>query len=147
MAAIFGLRIHIVRVAPDWREITIRMKLSLRNRNYVGTHFGGGLFAMTDPFFMLMLMHVFGSGYLIWDNSANIQFLKPGRGTVHVVFRLSHEQINEVREKTAGGEKCEPTWCVNIADESSEIIAIVDKMIYIRRKPKKRQGSAKMNPC
>ena len=115
--------------------------------NYVGTHFGGDLFAMTDPFYMLMLMHVLGSDYLIWDKSANIQFLKPERGTVHVLFRLNHEQINEVREKTASGEKFEPTWRVNIVDESGEIIAIVDKMIYIRCKPKKRQGSAKMNPC
>ena len=133
----FGLRIHI---APDWREITIRMKLSLRNMNYVGTHFGGGLFAMTDPFFMLMLMHVLGSDYLLWDKSANIQFLKPGRGTVHVLFRLSHEQLNEVREKTASGEKFEPTWRVDIVDASGEIIAIVDKTIYIRRKLKKSAG-------
>lgn len=136
----FGLRIHIVRIAPDWREITIRMKLSLRNMHYVGTHFGGGLFAMTDSFFMLMLMHVLGSDYLIWDKSANIQFLKPGRGTVHVLFRLSHEQINEVREKTASGEKFEPAWRVNIGEESGEIIAIVDKTIYIRRKLKKSAG-------
>ena len=43
------------------------MKLSLRNQNYVGSHFGGGLFSMTDPFYMLMLMNVLGSEYLVWD--------------------------------------------------------------------------------
>ena len=133
----FGLRIHIVHLAPDWREITIRMKLSLRNKNYVGTHFGGGLFAMTDPFFMLMLLHVLGGDYLVWGKSANIQFLNPGRGTVHAHFRLSQEKINEVREKTAGGEKFEPTWRVDIVDASGETVAIVDKTRYIRRQQKK----------
>ena len=134
----FGLRIHILHVAPDWREIAIRMQLSLRNMNYAGTYFGGGLFAMTDPFFMPV--QVLGSDYPVRDTSGNIQFPQPGRGPVHAPFRLSHEQINEVREKTADGEKFEPTWRVDIVDASGEIIATVDKTIYIRRKPKKTAG-------
>jgi len=136
----FALRIHIVSIAPDWRDITIRMKLSLRNRNYVGSHFGGGLFAMTDPFFMLMLMNILGNDYLVWDKSANIRFLKPGRGTVLAHFRLSEAQLNEVRERTASGEKCEPTWRVDIVDAAGEIIASADKTLYIRRKQKKPAG-------
>lgn len=135
-----GLRIHIMHIAPDWREVTIRMKLSLRNKNYVGTHFGGGLFAMTDPFYMLMLMNVLGSDYLVWDKSGNIHFIEPGRGTVFAHFRLSDEQLNEVYEKTVGGEKFEPTWCVNIVDATDAVIATVNKTLYIRRKPRKAAG-------
>ena len=136
----FGLRIHITRIAPDWREISIRMKLSLFNKNYVGTHFGGGLFAMTDPFFMLMLMNILGRDYLVWDKSSNIQFVKPGRGTVHAHFKLSEAQLTEVRERTAGGEKFEPTWRIDITDGAGETIATVDKTLYIRRKQKKAAG-------
>ena len=135
-----GLRIHIVHIAPNWREVTIRMKLSLRNKNYVGTHFGGGLFAMTDPFYMLMLMNVLGSDYLVWDKSANIHFIKPGRGSVFAHFRLSDEQLNVVYEKTAAGEKYEPTWRVDIVDAAGAVIATVDKTLYIRRKPEKAAG-------
>jgi acyl-coenzyme A thioesterase PaaI-like protein len=135
-----ALRIHIMRIDPDWRHVSIRMKLSLLNKNYVGTHFGGGLFAMSDPFYMLMLMNILGRDYLVWDKSTHIQFLRPGRGTVHAHFRLSDAQLNEVREQTAGGEKFEPTWRVDIIDESGEIVAAVDKTLYIRRKPKKTAG-------
>ncbi len=136
----FGLRIHIVSIAPDWREITIRMKLSLRNRNYVGTHFGGGLFAMTDPFYMLMLMNILGGDYLVWDKSSTIRFLKPGRGAVVAHFRLSEAQLDEVRQRTATGEKFEPTWRVDIVDAAGEVVASVDKTLYIRRKQKKTVG-------
>ncbi len=136
----FGLGIHIERIAPDWKEITVRMKLSLRNRNYVGTHFGGGLFAMTDPFYMLMLMNILGGEYLVWDKASTIRFLKPGRGKVVAHFRLSEAQLDEVRLRTAGGEKFEPTWHIDIVDASGEVVASVDKTLYIRRKQKKPVG-------
>ena len=110
------------------------MKLSLRNQNYVGSHFGGGLFSMTDPFYMLMLMNVLGNEYLVWDKSANIQFVSPGRGTVFAHFTLTDENLTEIREKTAGGEKFEPTHRINVVDADDKIVAIVDKTIYIRRK-------------
>ena len=110
------------------------MKLSLRNQNYVGSHFGGGLFAMTDPFYMLMLMNVLGRDNVVWDKSANIQFVSPGRGTVFAHFTLTDERLAEIREKTAGGEKFEPTYRINVVDADDKIVAIVDKTIYIRRK-------------
>ncbi len=130
----FGMRVHIMHIAPDWREVSIRMKLSLRNKNYVGSHFGGGLFAMTDPFYMLMLMNVLGGEYVVWDKSANIQFVSPGRGTVFAHFTLTDERLAEIRAKTAGSEKFEPTYRINVVDADDKIIAIVDKTLYIRRK-------------
>ena len=110
------------------------MKLSLRNQNYVGSHFGGGLFSMTDPFYMLMLMNVLGGEYLVWDKAANIQFVSPGRGTVFAHFKLTDERLAEIREKTVNGEKFEPTYRINVVDADDNIVAIVDKTIYIRRK-------------
>ena len=130
----WGMRIHILRISPDWREVSVRMKLSLRNQNYVGSHFGGGLFSMTDPFYMLMLMNVLGGEYLVWDKAANIQFVSPGRGTVFAHFKLTDERLAEIREKTVSGEKFEPTYRINVVDADDNIVAIVDKTIYIRRK-------------
>ena len=36
--------------AEDYRHARVELRQRWYNRNYVGTHFGGSLFAMTDPF-------------------------------------------------------------------------------------------------
>ncbi len=47
----FGARIRVTRADARLREIEVEMKLSAWNRNYVGTHFGGSLYSMCDPFY------------------------------------------------------------------------------------------------
>jgi hypothetical protein len=44
-----GMGIRIVHIAPDMKAVDVEMKLRFWNANYVGTQFGGSLFAMTDP--------------------------------------------------------------------------------------------------
>jgi len=51
-----GAGVRVTKIAPDIRSIDVEMKLRFWNRNYVGTHFGGSLFSMTDPFLMLILL-------------------------------------------------------------------------------------------
>lgn len=129
-----ALRVHIERISPDWHELDVRMKLSLCNKNYVGTHFGGGLYAMVDPFYMLLLTNILGRGYVVWDKSATIEFIAPGQSTVYAKFRYSAAQIEEVRKATENGEKFEPTYEILIQAASSETIARVTKTLYIRKK-------------
>ena len=138
-----GMRIHILRIAPDWREVSVRMKLSLRNKNIVGTHFGGGLFSMTDPFFMMMMMNVLGRDYVVWDKAGTIQFIAPGGGTVFAHFALSDAELAVAREKTRHGEKFEPVYRVNVVDENGNTVAIVDKTLYIRQKANGTEQKAK----
>lgn len=133
----WGMRIHILTISDDWLHIRMRMKLSLRNKNYVGTHFGGGLFAMVDPFYMLMLSNILGRDYLVWDKSAQIEFVSPGRTTVFADFRLDEAAIAEIKAQTASGDKFEPTFPVDIVDAQGKIVARVRKTIYIRRKASK----------
>jgi hypothetical protein len=83
-----GMGIRIRRIAPDMKAVDVEMKLRFWNANYVGTHFGGSLFAMTDPFYMLMLMANLGRDYIVWDKAATIRYKKPGRGTVRAEFRI-----------------------------------------------------------
>ena len=137
-----GMRIHIEHISPDWRQVRMRMKLGWRNRNYVGTHFGGGLFTMTDPYFMIMMMHQLDNRYLVWDKSARIDFVSPGRTTVYANFRLTAEQIEEVRHKTASGGKFEPTYSVDVVDAAGTVVAHVEKTLYIRKKPEKSRTVA-----
>ncbi len=129
-----GLRIHIEHISTDWRHVRVRMKLGVRNKNFVGTHFGGGLFTMTDSFYMIMMMHVLGGDYVVWDKSATIDYVAPGRTTVYADFRLSEEQIEDVKRKTASGEKFEPTYSIDVVDTAGKVIARVEKKLYIRRK-------------
>lgn len=137
-----GMRIHIEHISPDWRHVRMRMKLGFTNKNYVGSHFGGGLFTMTDPYYMIMMMHQLDSSYLVWDKSAKIDFLAPGRTTVHADFHLSEEQIEEVRQRTAGGEKFEPIYAVDIIDAEGKVVARMEKTLYIRKKKEKPRSDA-----
>jgi hypothetical protein len=94
-----GAGILIRHIAPDMRAVDVDMKLRFWNANYVGTHFGGSLFAMTDPFYMLMLMANLGRDYIVWDKAATIRYRKPGKGTVGAELHLSDSQIDDIREK------------------------------------------------
>jgi acyl-coenzyme A thioesterase PaaI-like protein len=116
------------------RAVEVEMKLRPWNRNYVGTHYGGSLYSMTDPFYMLMLMENLGRDYIVWDKAATIRFRKPGKGTVRAEFRLSDAQLDEIRDKLATQEKYEPTFLVEVKDEAGEVVAEVQKVLHIRRK-------------
>jgi len=133
-----GAGITVKSFAEDYREAVVVLKLGRFNRNYVGTHFGGSLYAMTDPFFMIMLLHNLGSDYLVWDKSGSIEYVAPGRGTVEAHFRLTEERIAEIKAQAAAGEKVFPEFEVDVKDAAGEIVARVRKILYVRLKAKKR---------
>jgi hypothetical protein len=119
---------------PDMRAVDVEMRLTRWNRNYVGTHYGGSLYSMADPFYMLMLMENLGREYIVWDKAATIRFKKPGKGTVRAEFRLSEKQIEDIREKLKSETKVEPTFLVEIKDAHGTVIAEVEKLLYVRKK-------------
>ena len=129
-----GAGIRVKHIAPDYREIVVSLKLRWYNRNYVGTHFGGSLAAMTDPFYMLMLIHILGKEYIVWDKTSTIDFIAPGRGTVTARFTLDDDQIAEIERETANGDPYYPEFSVDIVNESGEAIAKVTKRLYVRKK-------------
>lgn len=128
-----GAGIHVLSIAPDYRRISVRLRLGLFNRNYFGTQYGGSLFSMTDPFYALMLLHNLPHGYHVWDKAAAIRFRTPGRGHVYAHFTLSDAQIAEVLAATAAGAKYEPTWSVDVVDAAGNVVASVEKTLHIRR--------------
>jgi hypothetical protein len=130
----FGMGIRINHIAPDMKAVDVEMRLHFWNANYVGTHFGGSLFAMTDPFYMLMLMANLGRDYIVWDKAATIRYRKPGRGTVRAAFRLSDSQIDDIREKLKTLPKYEPVFSVEVKDEAGVVIAEVEKVLHVRKK-------------
>src|SRR5580698_2970650 len=129
-----GAGIRITHIASDMKSVDVEMKLRFWNANYVGTHFGGSLFAMTDAFYMLMLMANLGREYIVWDKAASIRYKKPGRGTVRAEFRLADSQIDDIREKLKTLPKYEPVFTVEVKDEADVLIAEVQKVLHIRNK-------------
>ena len=135
-APFLGAGIRVKRLAPDWKEIDVEMKLRWWNANYVGTQYGGSLYSMTDPFFMLMLIENLGKDYIVWDKSASIRFKKPGRGTVTASFRLSEPQVREIKQalNSPENEKIERVFTVEVKDESGSVVAQIEKLLRIRKK-------------
>ncbi|MBK7792108.1 MAG: DUF4442 domain-containing protein [Betaproteobacteria bacterium] len=135
-----GAGISVTRIAADYRDVEVRLVLRVLNRNYVGTQFGGSLYAMTDPFFMLMMLHNLGPDYVVWDKVGSIEYLKPGRGAVHARFRLRPAELTRARRATTHGRKYEPTFHVDVVDDRGEVVARVSKTIHVRRKPAARSA-------
>ncbi len=118
----------------DERTVDVEMKLTIFNRNVVGVHFGGSLYAMCDPWFMLILMRLLGSDYIVWDKAANIQFKRPGRGKVKARFHIPAERVEQIRMDADQAGKIEPTFLVDVLDEQGEVVAHIEKLLYVRRK-------------
>ena len=125
-----------IRVRPnaDLTAFDVRMKLRWWNRNYVGTHFGGSLYSLCDPFFMLILFEALGRDYIVWDKAATIRFRRPGRGTVHARFEIGPERVAEIRAAADRDGKVEPTFTAEVKDDEGQVIAEVEKLLYVRRK-------------
>lgn len=128
--------IRCTYISPDFRQINVRLKLHWFNRNYVGVHYGGSLFSMTDPWYMLMLFHVFGKAYYVWDKEAEIDYIKPGKGIVNARFQLDDATIQDIKEKTATGAKYLPEFIVEIRDQQNELVAKVKRTLYVKLKSK-----------
>jgi hypothetical protein len=130
-----GAGVRVTHIAADFRRIEVEMPLRFYNRNYVGTHFGGSLYSMVDPFYMLMLINILGPDYIVWDKAANIRFKKPGKGVMKATFELTEEKIAEIRAAAETQPKVEPQFQVLVRDEEGNVVAEVDKLLYVKKKP------------
>lgn len=128
-----GAGVKVEKISPDWRYVRVAMKLHWYNKNAVNTHFGGSLYSMVDPHYMLMLMKILGKEYTVWDKSAAIDFVTPGKGKVTAEFRITDEMLNDIYEKTQNGDKFLPVYQVEIKDQQQQLVCRVDKTLYIRK--------------
>lgn len=129
-----GAGIQVDYISENFRRIDVRMPLTPYNKNYVGTQFGGSMYSMCDPFYMLMLLNNLEEEYVVWDKAAEIQFRKPGTGTVHATFELDEGKIDEIRRRVDEEGKIEPVFEVDIVDDSGDVVAEVTKTLHVHRK-------------
>ena len=130
-----NIKIHTV----DQHTVESSMALIETNTNYVGTHFGGSLYSMCDPFFMFLLMDNLGKDYIVWDKAASIDFVKPGTGTVTARFHIPPEEIAALKVELAKVRKLDRIYICEVKDEAGDVVARMKKTLYIRlqRKPEK----------
>src|ERR1051325_942093 len=111
-----GTRARITYIAGDYRGVHVELPLSWRTRNYVGTIFGGSLYASVDPMYMIMLIKLLGSDYIVWDKAASIRFLKPGRSTLYAKFVIEEVELHAIREATKSGAPIDRVYHVELVD-------------------------------
>ena len=133
-APFIGAGIRVTKVTPDFREMEVKMKLKWYNKNYVGTHYGGSVYSMTDPFYMVMLIQILGNDYIVWDKAAQIDFLKPGKTELCAKFCVTDEVLEDIIAKTNDGSQNLAEFNVDVTDTSGDIVAKIRKTVYIRRK-------------
>ena len=125
---------RVVYIAADWLELRVRLPLTLRTRNYVGTIYGGSMFSAVDPFFMMMLLKTLGKGYIVWDKSGSIRFKRPGRSTLLARLKIDPGEVEEIRAELEHNKSVDRTYSVELKDRDGLVHAIVEKTIFITRK-------------
>ena len=139
---LLGAGVKLTRLDKDLREADVEMRLTRWNKNYVGVHFGGSLFSMTDPFYMLMLAANLGEEYVVWDKAASIRYRKPGKGRVRAEFRLTEEKLAEIRAAVEADGRYDVRFLVEIKDEEGGVVAMVERVIYCATKMRMRRGQS-----
>src|SRR5258708_36099345 len=124
---------RVAYIAGDWSEVRVRVPLSWRTRNYVGTIFGGSMYGAIDPVYMLMLMKVLGPEYIVWDKAATIRFRRPGREQLLAVCRVSPDDVAEIRAAVAKDGKADKQFSLDLVGGSGEVHARVTNLLSIRR--------------
>ncbi|MGV1010074.1 MAG: DUF4442 domain-containing protein [Dermatophilaceae bacterium] len=127
--------IRVVDIAPDWSSAKVRLKLNLMTRNYVGTQFGGSMFSMTDPFWMILFIHRLGPDYVVWDQRAEIEFRRPGKTHLETEFVVDPVVVQQLRKAADQGEKVLRWFENDIVDKSGDVVARVRRQLYVRRRP------------
>lgn len=125
---------RLVYVADDFREVRVKLPLNWRTRNYVGTIYGGSIYASIDPIYMLMLIHILGPEYTVWDKAAKIRFRKPGKDTLYVDFNLSHEEIDEIKRLAEDARSVDRIYNLELKDKNGVVHAQIEKTLYIAKK-------------
>lgn len=130
--------IKVAELANDYRYCRVELKSRFWTRNINNSQFGGAMFAMTDPVYPLLLMGALGKEYQVWDKQADINFITPGKGKLTAEFWLSDDELACIKAATNLGDKHFPQFVVHIKDSRNQIVAEVNRTIYIRKKAKYR---------
>ena len=139
----------IINVSDDLLNITIKLPISWKNKNYVNSIFGGSMFAAVDPIPMVQLMNLIGDDFVVWDKSAEIKFKKPAKEDLYADFVFSKNELEEIKIKVATHQEWEVLKTTHLTNkEKTQVFCEVQKTIYVadkefykaKRKKKSKKG-------
>lgn len=130
-----GSGARVAFISDDYREIKVKIPLSWRTKNYVGTIYGGSMYAGIDPIYMLMLIKNLGKNYIVWDKAAAIRFKRPGKETLFADFKLTEEELNEIKEILKTKKSVDRIYNVELKDKNGKVHCLIEKTLYIANKP------------
>jgi hypothetical protein len=129
-----GTGARVVYIAGDYREMRVKIPLTWRTRNYVGTIYGGSMYGGIDPIYMLMLIKTLGKEYIVWDKAATIRFKRPGKETLYADFLLTHEELNEIKTILETQASVDRIYNVELKDKNGKVHCLIEKTLYIAKK-------------
>lgn len=125
--------VQVEHVAEDGRALTVALRSPLL-RTDAAPHTGAALYAMTDPFYVLLLQEALGPGYQVWDHSGSIDLLGAARGRVWARLEVTEADLAHAQAMTGAGERHLHLFTVDVKDGDGMTVARVHRMIYVRRR-------------
>ena len=135
--------IKVVDFSDDLSFVRVRLKSRFWNKNFFGTHYGGSLFSMCDPFYLFMLLQHLNKEHIVWDLRSDIHFISAVGEPVFAEFRIEKAEIDNIRQQALENYKVTPSFSTHITTASNMLVAKVTKTIYIRRKDAKQRFANK----
>jgi acyl-coenzyme A thioesterase PaaI-like protein len=129
-----GAGIQVKSFDEDLTRFEVVLKPRWYTRNLFGTHFGGALYSMCDPFFVFIVLMNLGREFIVWDRSAGIEFLKPARGVITGVFEIGKERLAEIGQEVRQTGKNTYHFEADLTDANGQVVARVSKEVYVRLK-------------
>jgi len=142
-----GMGISVRAMSADFTRFEVQLKARWYNRNLFGTHFGGSLYSMADPFYVFIVTMNLGSGYVVWDKAAGIDFLRPARGTIVGVFEIDRERLEQMRQEVDLAGKGVYRFETDLKDEAGQAVARVRKDVHVRVKDRTRPRAPTTGPA
>lgn len=136
---------RLISVSDDIHHVKIKIALNYKNKNYMGTMFGGSMLSATDPIFMIQLIQILGDDYVVWDNATTIRFKKPANQLSYAHFTFSIEEIEQIKKDVAQVNEIDLVKTVPIESNTKEVFAVVEKTIYISTKKHYQAKKKKLN--
>lgn len=136
----------ITSVTKDLSRIEIKIPISYKNKNYVGTIFGGSLFSATDPIYMVQLIQLLGSNYVVWDKSSMVKFKRPASSDAYATFEFTKEEVEDLLKQIEEKKEVDLVKMVHLTSKNGQLFCEIEKTIYVadksfyKEKRKKKTG-------
>lgn len=124
----------VTRVSKGFWNVDVKIPISYKNRNYAGTIFGGSLFSATDPIYMVQLIQIIGTDYIVWDKSSIVKFKRPATSDVFVEFRFTPEEVDQIKKDVSSQKELDVIKIVEIKNKDGKLICEIEKVIYVADK-------------